>query len=131
MRIIKKPLKSWLYFFFQTQSLLMDKVIKNKRKQVHKNCIISYILSGQVWWCNIKRFWVIPKITSANICKPIHDITNYCTSLCPFESEKFGEEGKKSQKFEYLENEKSFLVEIKNILHSFWRAIILWKNEIW
>ena len=28
-------------------------------------------------------------------------------------------EGKKSQKFEYLENEKSFLDEIKNIFHSF------------
>ena len=28
------------------------------------------------------------------------------------------------QKFEYLENEKSFLDEIKNIFHSFWRAII-------
>ena len=30
-RITKKPLKSQLYFFFQTQSLLMDKVTKNKR----------------------------------------------------------------------------------------------------
>ena len=29
--IIKKHLKSQLYFFFRTQSLLMDKVIKNKR----------------------------------------------------------------------------------------------------
>ena len=28
---MKIPLKSQLYFFFQTQSLLMDKVIKNKR----------------------------------------------------------------------------------------------------
>ena len=27
--------------------------------------------------------------------------------------------GKKLQKFEYLENEKSFLDEIKNIFHSF------------
>ena len=29
--IIKNLLKSELYFFFQTQSLLIDKVIKNKR----------------------------------------------------------------------------------------------------
>ena len=29
--IIKEPLKSQLYFFFRTQSLLMCKVIKNKR----------------------------------------------------------------------------------------------------
>ena len=36
--------------------------------------------------------------------------------------------GKKIQKFEYLQNEKSFLDEIKNIFHRFWRAIIWWKN---
>ena len=34
-------------------------------------------------------------------------------------------EGKtKIQKCEYLENEKSFLDELKNIFHSFWKAII-------
>ena len=37
--------------------------------------------------------------------------------------------GKKLQKFEYLENEKSFLDKIKNIFHSFWRPIIWWKNR--
>ena len=37
----------------------------------------------------------------------------------PFESWKCGKEGKKSQKIKYLENEKSFLDEIKNIFHSF------------
>ena len=36
-----------------------------------------------------------------------------------------------TQEFEYLENKKSFLNEIKNILHSFWRAIIWWKMKIW
>ena len=51
------------------------------------------------------------KIASANLCKPIHDI-NYSTSICPFVSEKCGKEGKKLQKFEYLENEKSFLDDI-------------------
>ena len=30
-----------------------------------------------------------------------------------------GKEGENLQKFEYLENEKSFLAEIKNIFHSF------------
>ena len=43
----------------------------------------------------------------------------YSTSTCPFESGKCGKEGEKLQKFEYLENEKSFLDEIKNIFHSF------------
>ena len=58
------------------------------------------------------------KITSANLCKPIHDI-NYSIFTRPFESEKCGKEGKKLQKFEYLENEKSSLDEIKNIFHVF------------
>ena len=74
-------------------------------------------------------FWVISKVTSANLCKPIHVIINYSTSICPFVSGKCVKEGKKLQKFEYLENEKSFLDEIKNIFHSFWRAIIWWKNK--
>ena len=62
---------------------------------------------------------VIPKITSANLCKPIHDIINYSTSMSPFESGNCGKEGKKLQKLECLKNEKSFLDEIKNIFHSF------------
>ena len=48
-----------------------------------------------------------------------NDIINYSNSICPFESGKCGKEGKKLQKFEYLENKKSFLDEIKNICHSF------------
>ena len=35
----------------------------------------------------------ILKITSANLCKPIQDIINYSTSICPFEPGKFGKEG--------------------------------------
>ena len=34
---------------------------------------------------------------------------------CSYESEKCGKEGKKLQKFENLNNEKSFLEQIKNI----------------
>ena len=33
------------------------------------------------------------------------------------------------QKLEYLKNKKSFLVEIKRILHNYLRAIILVKSE--
>ena len=43
----------------------------------------------------------------------MHNI-NYSTSICPFESAKSGKEEEKIQKIEYLENEKSFLDEIKN-----------------
>ena len=40
-------------------------------------------------------------------------------------------EGKmEKQKFEYLKNKKSFLDEIENMFHSFWRAIIWWKIKI-
>ena len=47
---------------------------------------------------------------------PIHDITNYSTSICPFASGKCGKEGKKKiQKFEYLEKEKSYFGEIKTL----------------
>ena len=58
-------------------------------------------------------FCFIPKITSANLCKSVHDIINYSTSICPFESGKCEKEEKKSQKFEYLENTESFLDEMK------------------
>ena len=57
----------------------------------------------------------------------MHDITNYSSSTCLFESGKSGREDKKIQKFEYLENEKNFWNEIKNIFHSFWRDITWWK----
>ena len=38
---------------------------------------------------------------------------NYPTFICPFKSGKWGKPGKKLQKFEYFENEKSFLDKIK------------------
>ena len=55
-----------------------------------------------------RGFWVIPKIISANLCKPIHDIINYSTSICLFVSGKCRKEGKKSQNFKW-----SFLDEKK------------------
>ena len=74
-------------------------------------------------------FWVLPNIAPANLCKPIHEIINYSTSIGSFESGKCGKEEEKLQNFAYLENEKSLLDEIKNIFHSFWRAIIWWKKK--
>ena len=90
--------------------------------------IIYYLTKfDHVVWSS---FWVIPRTASANLCKSIDDIINYSTSICPFESGNGGKEGKKIQKFEYLENKKSFLDEIKNIFYnSFQRAIIWWKSK--
>ena len=59
-------------------------------KQIQKNSIIRYVLSDQVWWCNIKQFLSFLKIVSANLCKPIYDIINCSTSICPSESGKCG-----------------------------------------
>ena len=73
-------------------------------------------------------FWVIPWVTSGNLCKPIHDII-YSTFISPFESGKCEKEGKKLQKFDYLENKKSSLHEMRSIFHGFWRAIIWWKKK--
>ena len=101
-------------------------IVQNKFRKI-PFLVIHYLTKfDDFTW---RSFWIIPKTTSANLCKPIHDIINYSTSICPFESGKFGKEGKKLQKSEYLENEKSFSDEIKNIFHSFWRAIIWWKNK--
>ena len=61
----------------------------------------------------------MPKTTPSNLCKPVHDIINYSTSICNFESGKSVKEEEKVQKFEYLENKKSFLDEIKNIFTVF------------
>ena len=59
-------------------------------------------------------------MTPANLRKPMHDIINYSTSIFSFESKKSEKEEEKTQEFEYLENGKSFLDEIKkNIAHSF------------
>ena len=113
----------------------MVKVIKNKRpgtsdlllirlqnKFTKISFLVIYYLTkfdGVIQ----SSFWVIPNITPANLCKPIHDIINYSTSICPFASVQCGKEEENLLKFEYLEKEKSFLDKIKNIFHSIWRAI--------
>ena len=51
----------------------------------------------------------------------MHDIINYSTSICPFESGKSGKEEEKIQKLEYLENEKRFLDEKKTFFTIFER----------
>ena len=52
--------------------------------------------------------WVIPKITPANLCNPIHGIISYSTSTCSFESGKCGKEEEKLQKFEYSRTKRAF-----------------------
>ena len=100
-RIIKKPLKSPLYFFTLQVT-----------KQVEKKSFISDVLPDQLWQCNIKRILSYSKITSANSCNPIYNIINYSNFICLFESGGCETEGKNLQKFEYKElfrwNKKPF-----------------------
>ena len=119
----------------------MNKVIKNKRdlelvssgspgcERNSENSFISYILSDQVWWCNIK--WLLSYFKNC-ICKFMQANSwpyKLFHSICPFVSGKCGKDGKKLQKFEYLKNKTSFFDEIKNTFCSFRRAIIWWKNK--
>ena len=43
------------------------------------------------------------KFTSANLCKPIYDIINYSTSICPFDSGKCG----KGKEYKNLNNSRT------------------------
>ena len=52
-------------------------------------------------------------------------------SICPFESEKCEKEGKKLQKFEYHEKEKSFLDEYKTFFIGFEGLSYDKKIKIW
>ena len=77
--------------------------------------MISDVLPDDVIFNDVilNGFWVIPKITSANLCKPLHDIS-YSIFIYPIKSGKSGKKGKYYKKFEYLENEKGFLDGIKS-----------------
>ena len=61
-------------------------------------------------------FWVIPMITSANLCKPIHGIINYSTSICPFESGKCGKEREKFLKIWMSGERKALFLCNKKLL---------------
>ena len=58
----------------------------------------------------------------------VNYIVNYSTSICPFESGKCDKEEEKLQKFEYLENEKSLLDEIKKHFSQFLKGYHLVKK---
>ena len=92
---------------------------------------ISYVLSDQVWWCNVEPFLSYSKNC---ICKFMQANLWYHKLIIPlsflFESGKCGKEGIKLQKFEYLKNKKSSLDEIKNI-SQFLKAYHLMKKKNW
>ena len=54
---------------------------------------------------------VLFQITSANLCKPIHDIINYSTFICPFEPGKLGKQGKKYKDLNISRTNKALLLK--------------------
>ena len=136
----QEPLKTLTWFFLSNPVSFNGQIYQNKRtetsdlslftlqKKFTKICLLDIYYLTKFDGVIQSSFWVISNITPANLCRPIHDIIKYSTSICPFESGKCGKEEEKLQKIEYLKNEKSFLDEIENIFHSFWRAIARWKN---
>ena len=55
---------------------------------------------------------VIPKLTPANLCKPIHDIINYSTFICHFESGKW--EGRKKITIIWMSQEQKDLFTVRS-----------------
>ena len=105
-RGLSKSLKKVKFIFSFEPSPFQAKLSKTKMvgnsstnplqvmKQLQKNSFIHYILSDQVWWCNVKQFLSYSKNYICKFMQSIHDIKNYSTSTCPFESGKCGKERK-------------------------------------
>ena len=104
-----------------------DKLLFSLLNKFGKIPLLVIYLADQVWWFNIKQLLsyfknYFCKFMQAN---SWHKLFHFHLSFCIWKVWKGRE---KIQKLEYLENEKSFLDEIKNTFHSFSRAII-WKNK--
>ena len=107
----KQPLHGENYFWNQ---IFQRGLLKSLKK-------VNYMTRKKpAWWYVTKQFLsysknYISKFMQANSWHgriqqhQVNHAINYSTSICPFESGKCGKEGKKLQKSEYLENEKSFL----------------------
>ena len=119
----------------------MDKVVKNKRglelpvplqviKQVQKNylLIIYYLTKFGVIYSG---FWVTPKIIPVNVCKSVHDIINYSTSICYFESGKVERRGKNTKKWISQDRKKLFRWNKKHFFTVFEGLSFVEKLKIW
>ena len=95
--------------------------------QGQKKSFISYALSEQLWWCNIKRFLSYSKnyICIFMQANSWHKLFHF---HLPFWIWKVWKR-KKLQKFEYLEKEKSFLDEIKTFFIVFKGLLLLGEKK--
>ena len=92
-----------------------------------EKCLYHLCIIWGSWWYNIKRFLSYSKNYICNFMQAkAWQIIPLQFDLLNLESVK--NKRKKIQKFEYLENEKRFLDEIKNIFHSFLKGSHLVKK---
>ena len=75
--------------------------------------------------------WVISKTASANLCKPIHDIANYSTSICPFVSGRCGKEGKIYKYLNISGTKRAFLMKQKTLFIVLEGLSLGGKTKIW
>ena len=58
-------------------------------------------------------FWVTPKITSANLCKPIHDTKKYSPCICLVNLESVERKGKNYKKLNISKKKRAFPMKLK------------------
>ena len=133
-RIMKYPLKSWLDFFLSNPVLFNGQSYQKRGLELVTSCssgyeissqkFLYYKLSEQVWWGNVNWFlsyyknytWKFMQANSWH-----HKFFHVHSSFWIWKVRK---RRGKLQKFEYFENKRSFLYEMKNIFNSSWKAII-------
>ena len=106
-RVIKKILKKLTWFFLCTHSLLMDKIVKNKRglelittlslccKTWLEKYFFSDLSPGQFWWFSTKGFLSYFKHFIWKFMQANSQGHNYSSSIWPFEYGNCGKVGKK------------------------------------
>ena len=123
--------------FFQSQSLLMNKVIKNKRgfklvtsrSSGYKTGSEKFLLSHPVWWYNLKQFSsysknYICKFMQANLWH--YKLFHFRLSFWIW---KVWKRMKKNSKIWISWEQEELFGWNKNTFHSFWWATIWWKNK--
>ena len=87
------------------------------------------MLSDQVWWYNIKQFLSYHKNYICKFLKANSWHQKIFYFHLSFWIWKVWKEREKTQKFEYLQNKKTFLDKTNNIFHSFLKGNHLLKNK--
>ena len=99
-------IKACICYFHQKGPGTSDQSLFRLWNNFRKTLLIMYYLT-KFDDVILSSFWVILKITSVNLCKPIYEIMNYSTSIYPFESGKCGK-GKKYKNLNISRTKRAF-----------------------